>query len=206
MRLGFCHSLITQWTIPSLPSTAVTVTFTDTLGKWPRTLGLVRNDIRTCGKQKNKSSTSRWDRSIAETPRAAEKLRRAVEPGRRSKPLSTASHLHNNSWRLSPWLHCDVTICMDASRGDASSRYSQQLDFTLHMPFVKEHKCISLKHPWSHWGKLLTVAELLPPTQTNMIVNRLLYRCRCCMQEWNNQYISTNIVLFDLNGGLMSFF
>lgn len=69
MRLGFCHSLITQWTIPSLPSTAVTVTFTDTLGKWPRTLGLVRNDIRTCGKQKSKSSTSRWDRSIAETPR-----------------------------------------------------------------------------------------------------------------------------------------
>lgn len=138
--------------------------------------------------------------------RAAEKLRRAVEPGRESKPLSTASHLHNNSWRLSPWLHCDVTICMDASRGDASSRYSQQLDFTLHMPFVKEHKCISLKHPWSQWGKLLTVAELLPPTQTNMIVSLLPYRCRCCMQEWNNQYISTNIVLFDLNGGLMSFF
>lgn len=69
MRLGFCHSLITQWMIPSLPSTAVTVTFTDTLGKWPRTLGLVRNDIHTCGKQKSKSSTSRWDRSIAETPR-----------------------------------------------------------------------------------------------------------------------------------------
>lgn len=140
MRLGFCHSLITQWTIPSLPSTAVIVTFTDTLGKWPRTLGLVRNYICTCGKQKKQKEhmtvRSLYSRNSSwHLTRAAEKLRRAVEPGRESKPLSTARPLHNNSWRLSPWLHCDVTICMDASRGDESSRYSQQLDFTLYMPF-----------------------------------------------------------------------
>lgn len=192
MRLGFCHSLITQWTIPSLPSTAVIVTFTDTLGKWPRTLGLVRNYICTCGKQKNKKSTWRWDRSIAETPRDTwpvplKSYDGQWNPGgspslsRQRVPCITIADVCLLDYTVmlrSAWMPAEET----RARVTPSSWISRCI-----CRLVKEHKCINFKHRWSQWGKLLTVAELLPPTQTNMTIKLLLYKCRCCMQEWNTQ-------------------
>lgn len=119
MKLGFCHCVIIQWIIPSLPSTAVIVTFTfyiilaQTLDRWPRALSPVSNEGRAYVKNQQHFTViglCGTDTPRVTWPASPENATTAMEPGKESKPLSTASHLHNKGRRLFSWLHRPVTV------------------------------------------------------------------------------------------------
>lgn len=161
MRLGFCHSVIIQWLIPSLPSTAAIVTFTvtpfyivlaRTPDRWPRTLAPVSNEGHAYVKNQQHVTArvlcgGNWPSHLT---RAGKTLRQQWNPGR--GPRLSRRHLTCITKADVPLL--DYTFLLPSTHlptiMKASSRYWKQQYLTVRCThhLVEEHECINFEHGW----------------------------------------------------------
>ena len=106
MRPGFCHSIIIQWMIPSLPSTAVTLhrwllhirsdqERGDTSHMWQKT-----NKPKSTSQRKAQTPRVTWPLAARKTLRQQWNLGRSPKLSRRHLTCITMPR------RLSLWLHC----------------------------------------------------------------------------------------------------
>lgn len=75
-----------------------------TLDRWPCTLAAVSNEMHAYVKNQQHFTalSSEWQKLPVSLDPRCQNATTATEPGKESKPLLTASHLHNNGRRLSP--------------------------------------------------------------------------------------------------------